>query len=133
MKRLIFISFALLLGTAALGSTTPSDPVTIICDGRAIQAKLLEKGSVNFFESTHFENQLVSVHPTSLQTEQVPINRYFLGNDQGVEEVTSDNYKAMVKKYLPNAPELHKRLGKFGFRFENIRYMVQFYNKFKVP
>lgn len=133
MKRLLFISCTLLLSTVVFGRTTNTNPITIICGGKAIQAKQLEKGSVNFFESTHFENHLVSVHPTSLQTERVTINRYFLGNAQEVEEVTTDNYKAMIKKYLPNAPELHKRLGKFGFRFENVRYMVQFYNKFKAP
>ena len=128
MKQFLLIALFSISGIAAGVS---NEPVTILCEGRAIEARQLEKGDVNFFESTYYENQLISVHPTSIQTEQVMVRRYFLGNSLEVEEVTHENYKALIKKYLPNAPELHKRLGKFGFRFENVRYMVQFYNKFK--
>ena len=57
--------------------------------------------------------------------------RFFIRHENEIVEVTPLNYKKLIVNCLPDAPELHKRLGKRGFRFENLPYMIAFYNKFK--
>lgn len=131
MKRYLLSIPGMLFCACLWAAGLNNETVTIVCEGTVIQAQQLENGHLNFFESIQYEYQLTGVYTTSTQTERVTVRRYYLGNSREVEEITQENYKAMIKKYLPNAPELHKRLGKFGFRFENVRYMVQFYNKFR--
>ncbi len=63
---------------------------------------------------------------------QIPSNasfRYWIGSAV-VTEVNSANYKSAVRMYMPEAKDLHKRLGKAGFRFENLPSMVIYYNRF---
>lgn len=56
--------------------------------------------------------------------------RYYLGKDQ-IEEISRDNYRELVRKYLVEAPELHRKLGRIGFRYENVPSMIIYYNRYK--
>lgn len=56
-------------------------------------------------------------------------NIYYIGFNKEVEEINSRNYKQLIKKYLPEVKDLHQRLGKRGFRYENIPSMILYYNK----
>ncbi|MEM1220511.1 MAG: hypothetical protein AAGH79_16435, partial [Bacteroidota bacterium] len=40
------------------------------------------------------------------------------------------NYKKCIRRYLPEAQDLHRRLGKRGFRYKNVPQMIRFYNRF---
>lgn len=106
--------------------------VPLYVNGNVIQAEHLEKGLINFYRSVSYEiNWTSSRNGMYAAEEKIQVERFFLGAGDVLEEVTSYNYKFLIKKYLPKAKELHKRLGQVGFRFENVRYMIQYYNKFK--
>lgn len=64
---------------------------------------------------------------TAIATQEIDI--FYIGTNEEVEQINAGNYKRLIKKHLPNALELHKRLGKRGFRFENVPSMVLYYNK----
>ena len=57
------------------------------------------------------------------------VNLFYIGTSKQVEQINSGNYKRLVKKYLPHAYDLHQRLGKRGFRFENLPSMLLYYNR----
>ncbi len=88
------------------------------------------EGPINlFYESTEvIEYKRISGQgfvPVTIRNVDV----YYIGVGREVEQVNAGNYKRLVKKYLPDATDLHQRLGKRGFRFENIPSMVLYYNK----
>jgi hypothetical protein len=130
MKKLLLLLTPLLLGISKLEANNGG--VTLHFKGAIIQAEQLEKGAVDYYHSIGYETKVIPMGSGHFfEREKVRIERYFLRTGDALEEITPYNYKEMIKKYLPNAPELHKRLGKFGFRFENVRYMIQYYNRFK--
>lgn len=130
MRTLFPLLLLLFFTTISLQANNGMKFITV--NGTTFQAEHLEEGAINYYRSIVYEVDLVaSRNGMYLQQEKTPVERCFLGNDEMLEEVTSDNYKQLIKKYLPEAKELHKRLGRLGFRFENVRYMVQYYNKFK--
>ena len=116
--------FSVLTGTDNL--------VHLYLNGQIIAARHLEQGRINFYYSIQYEEKIsMAESGYSFHREKIRVERYYIGAGQQIEEIDSYNYKELIRKYMPNAPELHKRLGKLGFRFENVQYMVQFYNKFK--
>lgn len=131
MKVLTAIISTLLM-IHSLSTAGANGPVHLYINGHIIEAKQLEKGAINYYSSMQYEDNVIQSEPVSFfEKEQIRVQRYFIGTENALEEITSYNYKELIRKYLPNAPDLHKRLGKKGFRFENIRYMIRFYNKFR--
>ena len=59
------------------------------------------------------------------------VNYLYIGTGTGneVERISPGNFRRLVRKYLPDATDLHKRIGKRGFRFENLPSMILYYNK----
>ncbi len=128
MKKLsIFLSFFFLIGTSLVGN---ENPVFVMKkEGENKIATLMYQtvdGPVKLFyepaDVIVFEDRSTTI--TTLEA-----NLFYIGTSNEVEQINSGNYKRMVKKYLPNAHELHKRLGKRGFRFENLPSMILYYNK----
>ena len=61
--------------------------------------------------------------------EETRTYHYWIDAEQSTE-VNRFNYKPLVKKYLPKAKGLHKKLGKPGFQYENLPSMILYYNRF---
>ena len=55
---------------------------------------------------------------------------YFIGKEE-IESIGPLNYRELIKKYMSDASELHRKLGRKGFRYENIPSMILYYNRFK--
>ncbi|MEM6319901.1 MAG: hypothetical protein AAF960_19675 [Bacteroidota bacterium] len=45
------------------------------------------------------------------------------------ELITPANFRKLAKKYFADTPELSKRIGKRGFRYENLPFMILYHNK----
>lgn len=130
MKNLLIVLTILLLSPFSLAGSNGKE-VRLYVNGAIVKAMQLEKGKINYYYSRDREDVIVQAGPNNFHQEKLTVERYFIGTEGALEEVTPTNYKMLIKKYLPHAPELHKRLGKHGFRFDNVRYMIQYYNKFK--
>lgn len=99
-----------------------------MADGEEIAVEPLIIGEVGLYRRAYNESQ---VHLEVIGPElRVVKHRYFIGGDV-IEEINFDNYRELIKKYLANAPELHRKLGRSGFRHENIPSMIVYYNRFK--
>ncbi|MFK7980932.1 MAG: hypothetical protein AB8G86_13185 [Saprospiraceae bacterium] len=59
------------------------------------------------------------------------IKEYYIGNNSAeeVELIIPGNFKKVAKKYFADTPELAKRIGKRGFRYENLPFMILYHNK----
>ncbi len=130
MKIKLFI-IGILLNLSPQNLLANDDFTTVLLNGKEVQARLLENGLLQFYTIVFYEERAVETADNYYQIEKIPINRFFLGKGLVVEEITTSNYKKLIEKYMPNAPDLHQRLGKLGFRYENVQQMVSFYNKFR--
>lgn len=97
--------------------------------GRLIWAEPIIAGEISLYREGYVEESLEQIGINWYTTENKIAYRYWIGKDL-LTEVNSTNYRALVKKYLPEASKLHKKLGKYGFRFENLPSMVLYYNNF---
>lgn len=125
----LFIS---LLTINALSANT--DPVAVMKNENNKQKAAVMYQAVDglvklFYEPTEIIEYEDISEEGSLNLTAHNVDLYYIGTDLEVEAITVNNYKRLVKQYLPNATELHRRLGKRGFRFENLPSMVLYYNK----
>ena len=107
--------------------------VKIKYGGVDLYVEHLVKGDLNLFLNQQLEKQVLQKPENQYETALVNVKRYFIGVEDKIIEITPLNYKQMIKKYLPHAPDLHNKLGKEGFQFENIKELFTFYNEFRVP
>lgn len=125
-------SFLLLCFLLPLTASANDDYVMIRTGQGHLVAKHVVKGPLNLFMHTYERAEVIDTGLRTVSAGTVREYRYFLGWDGEIIEITAGNYKKMIKRYLPNAKDLHKRLGKKGFRFENLSSMIKFYNEFRV-
>lgn len=130
MKSFLISCFCLLTIGHSAFNNLESDPVKIVYDGQVIEAKQLVKGKINFYTANFLEDQADYVKAATVIPQEMTLH-YFIEKERRIERITEYNYKKLIKNYLPDAPDLHKSLGKLGFRFENIPHMIQFYNDFR--
>ena len=129
MKKIPF--YLVLIYSLALNPLLANiDSTAIVCKGEIIDCTVLIDGTMKLFVTNYYRKAMVD-HALVLKWDSVKVTRYFLKTSGSVEEINTNNYKKMITRLLPDAPELHKRLGRRGFRFENVPYMVQYYNRFK--
>lgn len=132
MKTLLS-GFIFMLSLSALqGHTVLNDPVMIRVDNGFVMAEHKVKGPLNLYVHSFLKQDFIETGLRTVATGMVKVERFFLGAEGDVVEITPANYKKKIKQYLPNAPGLHKRLGGPGFRFENLSSMIKFYNDFRV-
>lgn len=134
--RRYFYLLCLMVGILPLAGTygqgiAGREMVNTQIDGFPVVAKKMLEGGVTLFVGTIVEDQWVSVDPYTVEVERVEVERYFVESNGELILLTPSNYKKIIKTYLPEAPELHQRLGRRGFRYENIPQMVAFYNRFR--
>ena len=134
----IFILFFVLLGGINVSATSvynnmfTNEPLVLKFNGKLISVTHEVKGPLNLFQSIKLVKQADTSGVGSLVIETSELVTYYLMVEGVLHEINDSNYKKQIKKHLPNATDLHKRLGKLGFRFENIPDMIQFYNKFRI-
>ena len=107
-----------------------NNPVTLMIAGVATPATHLVSGEINLYVVYRTEMQMIPVN-FHYRTGTVESSTFFIGVGEALEELKPSNYKKIIRKHLANAPYLHKQLGKPGFRYENIPYMIEFYNRFR--
>ena len=131
MRNFIFITIVL-LGSWNKLMAHSTDSLFIQFGDKKLHADHLVKGELNLYVVAEYAEEINAVNDNYYQKRKVAYNSYYLEVNKNLIHIHASNYKRVIKKYLPNAPDLHKRLGKLGFRFENIQYMIEFYNKFRV-
>lgn len=109
-----------------------SDTLVVYVDGKQAPVLTVQKGVVSLYATSIQEAVVQEIHGNLYTTNTIETKRFFISNELSTEEITPSNYKSLIIKYLPNAPYLHKKLGKLGFRYENVSQMIEFYNKFRV-
>ena len=109
-----------------------NDLVMIRVENHLLKAEHVVKGPLNLYVYTYMKPETIDTGLRTVAAGVSEAKRYFLGVDGKIVEVSPSNFKRAVKQYLPNAKYLHKRLGKVGFRFENLASMIKFYNNFRV-
>lgn len=130
-RRLVLLSLVSLLIWIPSEVEANNDLVMIRVGGHLITAEHIVKGPLNLFVYAYFRPETIDTGLRVVPAGTVEEKRFFLGVNGEVIEITSSNYKKMIKRHLPNAKHLHKRLGKVGFRFQNLSSMIQFYNDFR--
>ena len=108
------------------------DIVKINYKGSDFYAKHLVKGHMNLYVSNQYEKKKV-FGPQYRKQKTVYVKRYFIKFRDRMEKLTPYNYKKVLRRCLPNAPDLHRRLGKPGFRYENVPSIIRYFNEFLVP
>lgn len=123
----IFLSLFFFIGFSLKGSNEPV--VVMKVDGEnkitTVMFQVVEGAVKLFYEPT----DILVFEDRSTTITTIDVDLFYIGTSNEVEQINSGNYKRLVKKYLPNAPDLHQRLGKRGFRFENLPSMILYYNK----
>lgn len=94
--------------------------------GEVIWAEPIIEGFLNLYR----EPVQVDVNNQAMtNTDLSSVYNYWIGKRYMVK-ITNSNYKEVVKDQLTGAKDLHRKLGKVGFRFENLPSMVLYYNHF---
>lgn len=129
----VFSLLALLsLQTAAVFSQAgASDSISkMVIDGNEIVLEKVIDGVVALYRLAYQDEDLfetLGILSPVYETKYL----YFIGNSEGTKAINGGNYKDLIPQYLKNAPELYRRLGRNGFRFENLPSMIIYYNRFK--
>lgn len=131
IPHIIILLFCLFIGSIALANNEPVVVNKIIGNEKEIAVMYLAvDGPVKlFYEPTDvIEYERTNENGfTAIASKEIDL--FYIGTGKEVEQINPGNYKRLVQKYLPQATELHKRIGKRGFRFENLPSMVLYYNK----
>ncbi|PHN07117.1 hypothetical protein [Flavilitoribacter nigricans] len=131
MKVLTFVMAFLAIACPEPLLFANDDLVKIHYKGSDFLARQLVKGNLNLFVSNQYEKKKV-FGPRYRHQKIVYVKRYFLKFRDQIEKLSPYNYKRILRRCLPNAPALHRRLGKPGFRYENIPSIIRFYNEFRI-
>ncbi len=99
--------------------------------GKKILVQPVVEGEVNLFRQSYIGRVRSKAKNRGPNIRKKVLYRYFIGKHR-VEPVSAFNYKPLVKKYLKDAVHLHQKLGKPGFRFENLAIMVNYYNHWHI-
>ena len=95
-------------------------------DGAVIVVQPLITGAVGLFREPVGRSEVIVAGRSVVVTHF----RHYIGREE-IEEIRPENYRILIEKYLVNAPELHEKLGRLGFRYENVPSMIIFYNRHK--
>lgn len=67
-------------------------------------------------------------NPYFPDNEPAEVPQFFIGKEE-LMRIDEWNYETILKQVMQDKPVLIKRLGRQGFRFENLKQMVYFYNQ----
>lgn len=128
------ISLAALFLILASKINASNDPViVIVTEGKKKEVAVMLTeidGPVQLFSLSNQIEEIVHINGLVSRKVVMGMNKeYYIGQNRQVELITEKNFKSILKKYLVSSPEIHDRLGKRGFRFENLPFMILFHNK----
>jgi len=133
MKK-ILIGLTMLFSCGILLGT--NNPIAVLKKekgSKKIKLLLLEiDGPIQLFSKVVDTYEWVEVNDNNFREVKTGvIKQYYIGaNDkEEVEYVIHANFKKVAKKYFKDTPELAKKIGKRGFRYENLPFMILYHNK----
>jgi len=133
MKKITFC-LAILFSCGILWGT--NNPIAVIKkDKNSKNSKLLFleiDGSIQLFSKVIETYELIESNENSFnEVKTGVIKEYYIGmkQEEEVELIIAANFKKLAKKYFVDTPELAKRIGKRGFRYENLPFMILYHNK----
>lgn len=130
LKFLAILPILLFASTHSWADHFELDSLLKQVDEKIIKAKKVIEGGLSLYECTILIDPKSGRNTNGIAIEPEFSQRFFVLVDEELVSLTPGNYKKKIKHLLPRALELHKRLGKRGFRYKNIPQMIQFYNQF---
>lgn len=89
-------------------------------------------GDIKMYSMQTSETEIVQINEAVIREVIIENQKeYYLGHGLEAEIVTVGNFKKVAKRYFSDTPDLVKRIGKRGFRYENLPSMVLYHNKLK--
>ncbi len=98
-------------------------------DGSIVWAEPLIEGFISLHREPVYIEDNTAFMDEEFAESSLSYFRYWVSAEK-VVQITGNNYKTIIRKLLPEAKELHEKLGKLGFRFENVPSMILYYNRF---
>lgn len=133
MKKLFLSLIMLLFVSFVFGNT---NPIAVLKKEKNSKVPVLMiqeiDGVIQLYSTVKEVYETVVVNEDHIrQVKTGIIKEYYIGNNstEVVEMIIPGNFKKVAKKYFSNTPELAKRIGKRGFRYENLPFMILYHNK----
>lgn len=89
-------------------------------------------GAVKLFSMSVSDKKVVRMSEANFK--EIVLNtrkEYYISTGYDVEIITSGNFRKLAKKYFKDTTEILKRIGKRGFRYENLPSIILYHNKRK--
>lgn len=101
-----------------------------ILSGQQVKVAPLVEGTISLYYRMIPISQANLYNPFFPDNEPAEVAQYFIGKGELIR-IDEWNYERIIKQVMKDTPELTKQLGRQGFRFENLKQMVAFYNREK--
>ena len=122
----------LLYHRPAIAQPSPADTIIVhlkyLADGQSAWVEPVVTGRVDLYRRPDWIRQTPDPSRRGRQPAFQLGYQYLIGRDT-LAVVDLYNYKKMVRRLLPEAAYLHRKLGRQGFRFENLPQMLTYYNR----
>ncbi len=132
-NRNMLLLLYLLIGNISLAHNEPTMVTKVIGnDTEIVYMHNVVQGPINLFsESTPITAYIWTKENgfEAVTTKEVDV--FYIGIGSKVEQINAGNYNRLLKKYLPNSPKLHKRIGKKGFSYKDLPTIISYYNRDK--
>ena len=99
-----------------------------IISGQKVQVSPLVEGTMNLYFRMIPISEANLYNPYFPYNEPAEVPQFFIGTTD-LMRIDEWNYESVLKQLMKDRPILIKQLGRKGFRFENIRQMVYYYNQ----
>jgi len=99
-----------------------------IINGQQVQVSPLVEGAMNLYFRMIPITEANLYNPYFPYNEPAEVPQFFIGAKELIR-IDEWNYEQVLKEVMKDRPALVKQLGRQGFRFENLRQMVFYYNE----
>ena len=127
---MVILPLLLLFAHQTQATNNPLDTLLSQVDEQIIKAKKVVEGGISLYECTIVIDPLSGRDTNGIAIEPEFAKRFFVLIKGEFISLKPGNYKKFIRHYLPEARDLHRKLGKRGFRYKNVPQMIQFYNQF---
>ena len=124
MTKFLITSFLLSLYALAPFNPNYQNSVFIHYQGVELEVKQITKGQLILYMA----KELKTTGPPRALARKKKVKRYYLKVGGNIVKLTPHNYKKLIRQHLPELKELHQSLGRIGFRYQQIPFMVAHYN-----
>ena len=127
---LFILPLSLLFSNQTLATNYPLDTLLSQVEEEIVKAKKVVEGDICLYECTIAIDPLSGNDTNGIAIEPEFTQRFFVLIRGEFISLKPGNYKKFIRRYLPEARDLHRQLGKRGFRYKNVPQMIRFYNRF---